>query len=126
MKSLFKRLIQWIFEFSKYKLKIKYREEFEIVVSNVMFKRLNLMKKNSVNKILSFNAMIRKIDKLKWYIAMIEYIQKNIESKENLKKHIFDDKQNFRLDTKNLNESTLYKILSNNMKKILYLKKFYR
>ena len=57
---------------------------------------------------------------------MIEYIQKNIESKENLKKHILDDKQNFRFDTKSSNESTLYRILSKNMKKILYLKKLFR
>ena len=56
---------------------------------------------------------------------MIEYIQKEIELKENLKKHIFNDKQSFRLDTKNSNKSTLYKDLSNNMKQILYLKKLF-
>ena len=48
---------------------------------------------------------------------------KKHEIKFLLKKHIFDEKQNFRFDTKNSNESTLYKILSNNMKKISYLNK---
>ena len=43
-----------------------------------------------------------------------------------LKKLIFDDKQNFRFDTKNSNKSTLYIILSNNMKKFSYLKKLFR
>ena len=46
--------------------------------------------------------------------------------KNNLKKHIFNDKQNFRLNTKNSNELTMYKILSNNLKKTLYLKKLFR
>ena len=57
---------------------------------------------------------------------MIKYIYKEIELKKKLKKYIFDDRQNFRLDTKNSNELTLYKILSNNIKKLLYLKKLFR
>ena len=83
------------------------------------------MKKIPINKTLSFNAIMKRIDEQKWYIAMIEYILKKIKSKKNLKKHIFDNRQNFRLDTKNSNESTLYKILSNNMKEISYLKKLF-
>ena len=51
---------------------------------------------------------------------MIEYIQTDIEPKKNSKRHIFDDKQNFRFDTKNSSISTLYRILSNNIKKISY------
>ena len=58
---------------------------------NVIVKKLNLMKRFSVNKTF-FNVMMKKIDEQKWYIAMIEYIQKKIESKKNLKKHILDDK----------------------------------
>ena len=65
MKNWFKRLIKWISEFSEYNLKIKYRREFEIVVSNVIFKKSDLIKKISANKILSFNVMIKKIDEQK-------------------------------------------------------------
>ena len=48
-----------------------------------------------------------------------------MESKKNLKKHIFNDKQNLWLVTKNSNKSTLYKFLSNNMKEISYWKKLF-
>ena len=95
-------------------------------MSNVIFKKSNLTKKISVNKILFFNAMMKEIDKQKCNIAMIKYIQKNIELEENLKKHIFDNRHNFGLDTKDTNESTLYKILSNNIKEISYLEKLFR
>ena len=47
---------------------------------------------------------------------MIEFIYKEIELKKNLKKHKFDDKQNFRFDTEDSNKSTLYRILLNNIK----------
>ena len=57
---------------------------------------------------------------------MIKSIQKNIESKKNFKKYIFDDRKNFRHNAKNSNKSTCYKILSNNMKKVLYFKKLFR
>ena len=49
-----------------------------------------------------------------------------MKSKKNLKKHVLDDRQNFRFDTKNSNESTLYKILSNNIKEISYFEKLFR
>ena len=52
-------------EFAKYNLKMKYFKEFEIVMSNVILKKLNLIKKISVNKILFLNAMIKKIDEQK-------------------------------------------------------------
>ena len=74
MKILFKRLIKWTSEFLEYNLKIKYRKKFEVIVSNVIFRKLDLMKKISVNRILSFNAMMKEIDEQEWYIAMIEYI----------------------------------------------------
>ena len=107
-------------------MKIKYRKKSETIMSDVIFKKLDLMKKISANKILSFNVMMKKIDEQKWYIAMIKYIQIHIKSKKNLKKHGLDDKQSFRLDTKNSNESTLYRVLSNNMKKISYFEKLFR
>ena len=125
MKNLFKRLIKWIFEFLEYNLKIKYCKEFEVVVLDVIFKRSDLMEKNFANKNFSFNAMIKEIDEQKSYTAMIEYIQKNIEFKKKLKKHILDDRQNFRFNKKNSNKSTLYKILSNNMKEISYFEKLF-
>ena len=43
---------QKIFDFSKYNLKIKYCKEFVIVVSNVVFKKLNLIKKTLINRVL--------------------------------------------------------------------------
>ena len=54
---------------------------------------------------------------------MIKYIQKNIELKKYLKKYIFKNKQNFRINTKNLNKVILFQILLNNIKKVSYLKK---
>ena len=125
MKSFFKRLIKWISEFSKYNLKIKYRKKSEGVVSNVIFRKSNLMEKISVNKIF-FNVMMKEIDEQKWHIAMIKYIQTNIESKKILKKHIFNDRKNFRLNTENSNESILYKFLSNNIKETSYFEKLFR
>lgn len=62
MKCFSKQLIKWIFEFSEYNLKIKYCKQLEIVVSNVIFKKLNLIKKISINRILSYNTMMNKID----------------------------------------------------------------
>ena len=93
---------------------------------NVIFKKSDLMQKKFVNQILSFNAIMKEIHKQEWYIVIIEYIQKKIESEENSKKHILDDKQNFRFDTKNSNELTWCRILSTNIKKIAYLKKLFR
>ena len=52
MKNSFKRLIKEIFKFSKYNLKTKYRKEFKIVMSNVIFKKSNLIKEISINKTL--------------------------------------------------------------------------
>ena len=62
MKNLFNQFIKSISEFSKYNLKIKYRKESEAVISNVISKKLDLTKKITAIKILSFNVMMKKID----------------------------------------------------------------
>ena len=42
MRNSFKRLMGEIFQFLKYNLKIKYRKKSKTVVSNVIFKKLDL------------------------------------------------------------------------------------
>ena len=48
--------------FSEYNLKIKYDKKFKIVMSNVIFKKFNMIKRIFINTIVSFNAIMKEID----------------------------------------------------------------
>ena len=127
IKTSFKRLAHWIFEFQKYNLLIKYWKSFKIVILNTINWQSNFMKKESANITQSMLqlAVLNEYLKKNWLFIMKHFLQTHkLFTDKKLKKIIKNRAKNFCLRKLNKKKIILTHLYNN--AEALFLKRSFQ
>jgi len=121
-----KRLTCWVMKFQKYNLLIRYRKETEAIVSDIISRYSDFMKKKSVNVVQITMSLVTlwKCSENEWFTAMMQFLKTDDSLKDrNLEKIIYKIARDFWIRRLEENDILIWKY--KNMK-TLFLKKSFQ